>query len=75
VALAETDGPEVGLRAIDGLQLEEYPYLHSTRADFLRRLGRDEEARSAYRRAIELSRAEPEVRFLSSRLADLESAK
>jgi len=75
VAIAETDGPEAGLEAIDGLQLEEYPYLHSTRADFLRRLGRDEEARSAYRKAIELSHGEPELRFLSSRLADLGSAK
>ncbi len=70
VAVAETDGPEAGLRAIEGLELDSYPYLHSTRADFLRRLGRTAEARAAYERALELSHSEPDRRFLTRRLAE-----
>ncbi len=72
VAVAETDGVEGGLRAIDGLELDGYHYLHATRADFLRRLGRPAEARVAYRRALELARSNPERRFLERRLAELE---
>ncbi|HEX3324527.1 MAG TPA: sigma-70 family RNA polymerase sigma factor [Solirubrobacterales bacterium] len=72
VAVAETDGPEAGLEAIDGLELEAYPYLHSTRADFLRRLGRADEARTAYERALELAHSDPDRRFLSRRLAESE---
>jgi len=48
VAVAETAGPEAGLEAVAGLELESYRYLHSARADFLRRLGRPVEARAAY---------------------------
>jgi RNA polymerase sigma-70 factor (ECF subfamily) len=70
VAVAETDGPEAGLEAIEGLDLNSYPYLHSTRADFLRRLGRVEEARAAYERALELAHSEPDRRFLARRLAE-----
>ena len=57
----------------DGLaaDLDGYQYLHSTRAELLRRLGRTEEARAAYEHALELTRAEPERRFLERRLADL----
>jgi RNA polymerase sigma-70 factor, ECF subfamily len=71
VALAETAGPEAGLEAIDRLELDTYHYLHAARADFLRRLGRGEEARSAYERALELAHFEPERRFLERRLAEL----
>jgi RNA polymerase sigma-70 factor (ECF subfamily) len=70
-AMAERDGPEVGLAAIEGLALDTYPYLHSTRADLLRRLGRRDEARAAYTRALELSSSESDRRFLSRRLAEL----
>jgi RNA polymerase sigma-70 factor (ECF subfamily) len=73
VAVAESDGPEAGLAAIEGLELDSYPYFHSTRADLLRRLGRSEEARAAYERALELSGSEPDRRFLSSRLRSLAS--
>lgn len=73
VAVAESDGPEAGLAAIEGLELDSYPYLHSTRADLLRRLGRNEEARTAYERALELSGSEPDRRFLSSRLRSFAS--
>jgi RNA polymerase sigma-70 factor (ECF subfamily) len=68
VAVAEAEGPEAALRIVDALDLDDYQYLHSTRAELLRRLGRREEARSAYERALELARAEPERRFLEGRL-------
>jgi RNA polymerase sigma-70 factor (ECF subfamily) len=72
VALAEVDGPESGLAAIDELQgLDSYQYFHAARADLLRRLGRPVEARPAYERALELTRSEPERRFLARRLAGL----
>jgi RNA polymerase sigma-70 factor (ECF subfamily) len=71
VAVAETEGPAAGLDAIEGLELDAYPHLHATRADFLRRLGRDEEARAAYERALELTRSDPDRRFLARRLAEV----
>jgi RNA polymerase sigma-70 factor, ECF subfamily len=73
IALAETQGPEVALGIVDRLPLESYQYLHSTRADLLRRLGQTEEARAAYRRALDLARAQPERRFLERRLIGLAS--
>ena len=48
VAVAEADGPEAGLAIVDGLELDDYRYLHSARAEMLRRLGRPDEARAAY---------------------------
>lgn len=75
VAVAETAGPEAGLEAVAGLELESYRYLHSARADFLRRLGRPDEARAAYQRAIELTDSTPERRFLARRLAELGCAE
>jgi RNA polymerase sigma-70 factor (ECF subfamily) len=71
IAVAEADGPAAGLALVDRLDLDGYQYLHSTRADFLRRLGRAEEAREAFERALELARAEPERRFLRRRIAEL----
>jgi len=71
VALAEIEGPAAALALLDDLPLDSYLYFHSTRADFLRRLGRDEEARAAYARARQLAETEPERRFLESRLNDL----
>jgi RNA polymerase sigma-70 factor (ECF subfamily) len=71
IAIAETDGPEAGLRIVDALGLDDYRYLHSTRADLLRRLGRTEEARKAYRRARELTDDGAERRFLERRLTEL----
>jgi RNA polymerase sigma-70 factor (ECF subfamily) len=70
IAVAEREGPDAGLALLDGLDLDEYRYYHSTRADLLRRLGRDAEAHAAYARAIELARSGPEQRFLEARLAD-----
>jgi RNA polymerase sigma-70 factor, ECF subfamily len=71
VAVAELDGPEAALTLLDGLDLGDYRYFHSTRADLLRRLGRDDEARAAYARALDLTQPGPEHRFLARRLADL----
>ncbi len=71
VAVAETEGPEAGLKATEGLDLDSYPYLHSTRADLLRRLNRTAEARAAYERALGLAHSEPDRRFLACRLAEL----
>jgi RNA polymerase sigma-70 factor, ECF subfamily len=71
VAVAQTGAPEAALRIVDGLALDDYRYLHSTRAELLRRLGRVDDARAAYRRALGLTRAEPERRFLQRRLAEL----
>jgi hypothetical protein len=53
IPIAETEGPEAGLRIVDELGLDDFRYLHSTRAELLRRLGRTDEARDAYRRAAQ----------------------
>ena len=74
IAIAETDGPEAGLRVIDRLELDDFRYLHSTRAELLRRLGRTDEARAAYRRARDLTDDGAERRFIERRLGELASA-
>jgi RNA polymerase sigma-70 factor (ECF subfamily) len=73
VAVAEAQGAAAGLAIVEALppSLDEYQYLHSSRAELLRRLGRAAEARVAYGRALELTRSEAERRFLSRRLAEL----
>ena len=67
--------PEAGLSIVDELaaagQLDDYPYLHSTPADLLRRLDRRVEAADAYRRALALTENEPERTFLEGRLRDV----
>ncbi len=76
VAVGIADGPEAGLRALDELatepHLSTYNYLASARADFLRRLGRSDEARLAYEEALLLSENEVERAFLASRLTELD---
>jgi RNA polymerase sigma-70 factor, ECF subfamily len=71
VAVAEVEGPAAALAIVDSLALDRYQYLHSTRAEFLRRLGRTGEARAAYERALELARDHTERRFLEQRIEDL----
>jgi len=71
IAVAEIDGPAAGLAILDGLDLGHYRYFHSTRAELLHRAGRDDEARDAYRRALDLAQTEPEQRFLAGRLAEI----
>jgi RNA polymerase sigma-70 factor (ECF subfamily) len=74
VAVAMAEGPQAGLELIEPLEggrLEGYHLLHATRADLLRRLGRDEEAAAAYRRARELAVNPTERAFLERRLAEV----
>ena len=71
VAIAEAGSPDAALRIVETLDLDDYRYLHSTRAELLRRLARPDEAIVAYRQALELTEAEPERRFLERRLAEL----
>jgi RNA polymerase sigma-70 factor (ECF subfamily) len=71
VAVAEAQGPEAGLDIVERIALEDYRYLHSTRGELLRRLGRADEARDAYRRALALVHDDAERRFLERQLAEL----
>jgi RNA polymerase sigma-70 factor (ECF subfamily) len=71
VAIAEAGDPAAGLALAERLDLDSYPYLHSTRGELLRRLGRADEARAAYERALELVEADAERRLLERRLAEL----
>ncbi|MGZ5032851.1 MAG: RNA polymerase sigma factor [Usitatibacter sp.] len=76
VAVAMRDGPAAGLDLIDSIlargELDEYYLAHSARADLCRRLGKSAQARSAYKRALELTQQASERRFLEQRLAALE---
>ena len=75
VAVAEAEGPEAGLAIVDGLDLDGYRYLHATRGELLRRLGRTDEAGDAYRRALELiDDDDAERRLLERRLEELGDA-
>ena len=69
VAVAEADGPAAALAIVDQLDLPDYQYWHSTRAELLRLLGRRDEARAEYQRALDLSRTAPERRYLERRIA------
>jgi RNA polymerase sigma-70 factor, ECF subfamily len=74
-AVAMRDGPPAGLAIIDAIlargDLADYLHAHSARADLCRRLGKTDEARASYQRALALTRQEPERRFLERRLAEL----
>jgi RNA polymerase sigma-70 factor (ECF subfamily) len=71
VAVAEADGPEAALAIVDGLALDDYRYLHATRGELLRRLGRVPAARAAYDRALALAPDPAERRLLQRRRAEL----
>ena len=75
VAVAMRDGPAAGLELIDAVlargDLDGYSLAHSARADLCRRLGRTADARVSYRRALDLTRQEPQRRFLERRLGEL----
>ena len=75
VALAECEGPEAGLAHIDAVleqgELANYYLAHSARADMYRRLGRTDEARSSYEKALALTQQEPERQFLQERIRQL----
>ncbi len=74
-ALAMRDGPAAGLALVEAIlargELAHYHLAHAARADLFRRLGRLDEARASYARALETARLEPERRFLKRRLAEL----
>lgn len=76
VAVAMRDGPAAGLAIVEDIltrgDLENYYLSYSVRADLRRRLGRKDEARSDYQRALSLTRQAPERRFLERRLHELE---
>jgi len=78
VAVAMADGPASGLAIIERIaasgELDDYPYLHSARADLLRRLDRRVDSAEAYRRALALTANAPERAFLEGRLAGLGAA-
>ena len=69
IAVAQLDGPEVALAAVDRLQdkLAGYHAYHATRADLLRRLGRSQNSRAAYDKAIELAGNTAETAYLTRR--------
>ena len=75
VAVAMRDGAEAGLRLIQALfargELLDYRLAHAAHADLCRRLGRVDEARASYERALALTKQEPERRFLARQLAEL----
>jgi RNA polymerase sigma-70 factor (ECF subfamily) len=75
VAIAMCDGPEAGLTQIDAVleqgELANYYLAHSARADMYRRLGRNDEARSSYAKALSLTQQEPERQFLQERIRQL----
>ena len=79
VAVAMLDGPEAGLALVDAIlargDLADYRFAHAARADLCRRLGRTADALAAYRRALALTRQEPERRFLERRLAELSKSQ
>jgi len=77
VAVAMRDGPQAGLTLVDAIlargDLADYRLAHAARADLCRRLGQKALARTSYERALELTRQEPERRFLERRLTELKN--
>jgi len=71
VAVAQAGSTELALEIVDGVDLENYQYLHSTRGELLRRLGRTDEAREAFERALARARSARERRFLERRISEL----
>jgi RNA polymerase sigma-70 factor (ECF subfamily) len=74
-AISKRDGPLAGLSLVEAIlergELLDYHLAHSARAEFCRQLGRVEQAREAYERALELTQQEPERRFIEGRLKAL----
>ena len=75
IAVAMRDGPAAGLAVMDEViargSLSDYRFAHAARADMYRRLGRVDEARSAYAQALALTQQEAERRYIARRMADL----
>ncbi|WP_426178616.1 RNA polymerase sigma factor [Pseudomonas sp. TWRC1-2] len=79
VALAMRDGPLAGLQAVEAIfargELLDYHWAHSARGEFCRQLGRSEQARASYEKALSLTQQTPEKRLLEQRLAELKSPR
>ncbi|MBI6565847.1 RNA polymerase sigma factor [Pseudomonas synxantha] len=79
VAVAMEQGPTAGLTLVDSIlqrgELQDYHLAHSARGEFCRQLGRVEEARAAYEKALSLTQQTPEKRFLERRLTELKSPR
>lgn len=79
VALAQLDGPEAGLRALDELgdppALRSYYYLHATRGTLLQRAGALDDAIASYQRALDLTESDPVRRFLQQRIQSCEASR
>ncbi len=79
VAVAMRDGSLAGLQVVEGIlqrgELQDYHLAHSARGEFCRQLGRIEEARAAYEKALSLTQQAPEKRFIERRLAELKSPR
>jgi RNA polymerase sigma-70 factor, ECF subfamily len=77
VAVAMSETPEAGLQLVDAIlargELRDYHLAHAARADLCRRLGRVDDARASYERALALATQEPERRFLERRIRELGS--
>jgi RNA polymerase sigma-70 factor (ECF subfamily) len=71
IAIAEVEGPEAALAIVDRLDLGAYHYLHATRGELLRRMGRRRESSEAYSRALELVHDEAERRLIERRLSEM----
>jgi RNA polymerase sigma-70 factor (ECF subfamily) len=77
VAVAELEGASAALAVVESLTttLTDYRYFHSTRADLLRRLRRDDDAAAAYRQALARTVDEAERRFLLDRIVECETSR
>jgi RNA polymerase sigma-70 factor (ECF subfamily) len=79
VAVAMRDGPAAGLALVDDIlgrgDLVEYRLAHAARAELCRRLGKMDDALASYQRALELTRQEPERRFIERRIAEVSAAR
>jgi RNA polymerase sigma-70 factor (ECF subfamily) len=75
VAVAEVEGPDAALTLLDGLDLENYYLFHAVRADMLRRLGRNDEAATAYDAAIARTNNLTEREYMQRRLDGLALAE
>jgi RNA polymerase sigma-70 factor (ECF subfamily) len=75
VAVAMRDGPAAGLALVDAIlasgELADYRLAHAARAELCRRLGKSDDARKSYERALKLTRQEPERRLIERRLREL----
>jgi RNA polymerase sigma-70 factor (ECF subfamily) len=75
VAVAMRDGPAAGLALVDAIlasgELADYRLAHAARAELCRRLGKTDDARKSYERALKLTRQEPERRLIEKRLQEL----